>query len=68
MLTNGEAELTLTQLEGDQKIGIAANVLVTGIDELFQKYLSRGLDQSHKKIHLCTSHRSIKVGEVANFT
>ena len=38
LLTNGDAELMLTSLEGDQKIGIATNVLVDNIDELFEKY------------------------------
>jgi uncharacterized glyoxalase superfamily protein PhnB len=49
LLENGEADLMLTKLEFDQKIGISANVLVTGIDALFKKYTSRGLDQSHKQ-------------------
>lgn len=48
LLANGEADLMLTRLEGDQKIGIAANVLVTEIDKMFANYQSRGLDQSHK--------------------
>ncbi|MFC0774739.1 VOC family protein [Terrimonas alba] len=48
-LKNGDAELMLTSLEGDQKIGIAANVLVQDIDNLFEKYLSRGLDTSDKE-------------------
>ena len=48
-LANGDAELLLTSLEGDQKIGIAANVLVDNIDDLFAKYLKRGLDVSHKE-------------------
>lgn len=48
-LLNGDAALTLTRLEGDQKIGIAANVLVTDIDERFKKYKSRGLDTSGKE-------------------
>ena len=47
-LQNGEAGLLLTILEGDQKIGIAANVLVSDVDSLFRKYTSRGLDQSHR--------------------
>jgi catechol 2,3-dioxygenase-like lactoylglutathione lyase family enzyme len=54
-LKNGNAELLLTSLEGDQKMGIAANVRVNDIDGLFQKYTSRGLDQSHRKespVHL----------------
>lgn len=48
-LKNGDAELMLTSLEGDQKIGIAANMLVQDIDNLFEKYLSRGLDTSDKE-------------------
>ncbi|WP_207632761.1 VOC family protein [Foetidibacter luteolus] len=48
-LSNGEASLMLTILEGDQKIGIAANVLVEDIDSLFEKYISRGLDTSGKE-------------------
>lgn len=54
-LINGDAELMLTSLEGDQKTGIAANVLVQDIDSLFKKYTIRGLDQSHRKespVHL----------------
>ncbi len=47
-LKNGDAELMLTSLEGDQKIAIATNVIVTDIDNLFQKYLKRGLDPSGK--------------------
>lgn len=47
-LRNGDAELLLTSLEGDQKIGIAANVLVDDIDKLFEKYVSRGLDISNR--------------------
>jgi len=48
-LINGDAELMLTSLEGDQKIGIAANVLVNNIDDLFEKYLKRGLDTSNRE-------------------
>lgn len=48
-LVNGDAALNLTSLEGDQKIGIAANILVNGIDALFEKYVSRGLDTTLKK-------------------
>ena len=47
-LRNGDAELLLTSLEGDQKIGIAANVLVDDIDKLFEKYVTRGLDISNR--------------------
>lgn len=49
ILTNKDAALMLTNLEGDQKIGIAANILVNNIDELFRKYIARGLDPSSKK-------------------
>jgi catechol 2,3-dioxygenase-like lactoylglutathione lyase family enzyme len=48
-LTNEDAALMLTSLEGDQKPGIAANVLVKNIDELSRLYIARGLDTSHKK-------------------
>ena len=49
LLANGDAELMLTSLEGDQKIGIVTNVLVDNIDELFEKYKKRGLDTSRKE-------------------
>jgi catechol 2,3-dioxygenase-like lactoylglutathione lyase family enzyme len=49
VLRNGDAELMLTILEDDQKIGIATNVIVTGIDSLFFKYQMRGLDISGKE-------------------
>jgi len=48
-LINGEAELLLTSLEGNQKMGIAANVLVDNIDDLFTKYVKRGLNVSNKE-------------------
>ena len=48
-LINGDAELILTSLEGDQKIGIAANVQVQDIDRLFEKYIKRGLDTSNRE-------------------
>lgn len=48
-LVNGDAELMLTSLEGDQKMGIAANVLVMDIDQLFEKYADRGLDTSGRE-------------------
>ena len=54
-LVNGDAELMLTILEGDQKIGIATNIQVEEIDSLFDKYLQRGLDTSKKQdspVHL----------------
>jgi catechol 2,3-dioxygenase-like lactoylglutathione lyase family enzyme len=50
VLTNDDnAQLMLTILEGDQKIGIAANVFVNEVDNRFQKYIQRGLDVSKKK-------------------
>jgi catechol 2,3-dioxygenase-like lactoylglutathione lyase family enzyme len=42
-LINGEAELGLTVLEGDQKLGINVYVRVDEVDDLFKKYVSRGL-------------------------
>ena len=42
-LVNGEAELGLTALEGDQKLAINVYVRVDEVDELFKKYVSRGL-------------------------
>lgn len=49
VLVKGEAELLLTSVEGDQKVGIAANALVKDMDSLFEKYVKRGLDTSNKK-------------------
>jgi catechol 2,3-dioxygenase-like lactoylglutathione lyase family enzyme len=49
LLKNGDAELMLTILEGDQQMGIAANVLVEDIDGLFKKYVQRGLDTSGRE-------------------
>lgn len=43
-LINGDAELGLTVLEGDQKLGINVYVRVDEVDELFKKYISRGLN------------------------
>jgi uncharacterized glyoxalase superfamily protein PhnB len=48
-LINGDAEIQLTILEGDQQNGIAVNVQVDNVDELFEKYIKRGLDRSAKK-------------------
>lgn len=47
-LNNGDAALMLTSLEGDQKAGIAVNVLVNDIDSRYKKYSMRGLDQSQR--------------------
>lgn len=43
LLKNGDAELMLTILEEDQKMGIAANVMVDDIGERFERYVKRGL-------------------------
>jgi catechol 2,3-dioxygenase-like lactoylglutathione lyase family enzyme len=48
-LQNDGAELVLTMLEGDQKTGIAANVLVRDIDSVFHRFLARGLDTSNRE-------------------
>lgn len=42
-LVNGDCELTLTSLEGDQKLGVAVYIRVEQVDNLFKKYVSRGL-------------------------
>src|SRR5690348_17293370 len=49
LLKNGEVQLMLTILEGDQKAAVNANVVVDDIDNMFQKYLKRGLTTSGKK-------------------
>ena len=46
-LINGDAELQLTSMEGI--FGTIVNIRVDEIDELFSKYLKRGLDTSAKK-------------------
>ncbi len=48
-MKNGDAELMLTILEGDQQMGIAANVLVQDINQQFAKYVQRGLDTSGRE-------------------
>lgn len=60
-LRNGDAALLLTRLEKDQQLGIAVNVLVSGVDDLFRKYTQRGLDQSHRvesPVHLGPTNQS----------
>jgi catechol 2,3-dioxygenase-like lactoylglutathione lyase family enzyme len=42
-LINGEAELALTRLEGDQRLDVNIYVRVEEVDNLFRKYVSRGL-------------------------
>lgn len=54
-LIKEEAEIQLSVLSGDGEFGIAVNVRVEDIDELFKKYLERGLDTANKKdspVHL----------------
>jgi uncharacterized glyoxalase superfamily protein PhnB len=46
---NGEAEIQLSTMPGDSLFGCALNVRVDEVDELFKKYLERGLDTSNKK-------------------
>ena len=48
-LVNEDAELQLTVLESENLFGSAVNVWVDDVDGLFNKYLERGLDTSHKK-------------------
>ena len=48
-LVNGEAEIMLTGLEGDQRLGFAVLVRVEDVDGLFEKYVKRGLDTSNKE-------------------
>jgi catechol 2,3-dioxygenase-like lactoylglutathione lyase family enzyme len=45
-LVQDGAEIQLSQHAGDGAFGCAINVRVTGIDDLFRKYLDRGLDIS----------------------
>jgi catechol 2,3-dioxygenase-like lactoylglutathione lyase family enzyme len=47
-LKNGKAELQLTVLESDNLFGSVANIWVDEVDDLFKKYLKRGLDISNK--------------------
>ena len=48
-LVNGDAELLLTSLEGDQRAAINVYVRVDDVDSLFAKYTNRGLDTSNKE-------------------
>jgi catechol 2,3-dioxygenase-like lactoylglutathione lyase family enzyme len=47
-LINSGGELQLTTHEGNYLFGSVVNVWVNEVDELFAKYLARGLDVSHK--------------------
>ena len=46
-LINGDAEFQLTEVDGIP--GVAINMIVDEVDELFKKYKTRGLDTSKKK-------------------
>lgn len=46
---NDEAEIQLSTMPGDSLFGCALNVRVDDVDELFKKYLERGLDTSNKE-------------------
>jgi len=48
-LINIDVELQLTTYESDTLYGSVVNVWVDDVDGLFNKYLERGLDTSHKK-------------------
>lgn len=48
-LVKDDAELQLTVYERESLFGSVANVWVTDVDTLFQKYLKRGLDRSGKE-------------------
>ena len=47
-LRRGEAELMLTALATDQVARVATNILVENVDELFDQWSERGLDQTHR--------------------
>ena len=47
-LVNGDAELLITRLEGDQRPFVNVYIQAEDVDALFQKYLDRGLDISNK--------------------
>jgi catechol 2,3-dioxygenase-like lactoylglutathione lyase family enzyme len=48
-LVNDGIELQLTVIENDTLFGSVINLWVDNVDSLFAKYVSRGLDTSHKK-------------------
>ena len=43
-LIKGEAEIQLSVLQGDGMFGTVVNVRVDDIDDLFRKFVARGLD------------------------
>jgi catechol 2,3-dioxygenase-like lactoylglutathione lyase family enzyme len=47
-LVNGDGEIQLSVLGGDSVFGCAVNVRVDEVDDLFDKYINRGLDPSGK--------------------
>jgi len=66
-LLREDAKMQLTLL-GEVMFGIAVNVEVDEVDELFKTYLARGLDTSMNRILQFTKGRRIRVGERASFT
>ena len=48
-LVKENIELQLTTHEGDYLFGSVVNIRVDEVDDLFKKYIERGLDNSHKK-------------------
>ena len=48
-LVKEELELQLTIFEADYLFGSVVNIRVDEVDNLFKKYLDRGLDNSNKK-------------------
>ncbi len=48
-LNRGKAGIQLSVLEGDGAFGSAVNIVTENVDELFKKFMARGLDPSHKK-------------------
>lgn len=48
-LVKGSAELQLTTYESESLFGSVVNIWVDDVDDLFQKYIGRGLDTSRKK-------------------
>ncbi len=60
-LIKEEAEIQLSILTGDSVFGIAVNVRIEDVDELFKKYVERGLDTANKKdspVHLGPTKQS----------
>jgi uncharacterized glyoxalase superfamily protein PhnB len=47
-LVNGEAELMLTRLAGDQPLGQAVYMRIGEVDALYRKYMARGLSVPHR--------------------